>query len=72
MNTETMIVLRSATHSIKAKKLLSASGIRSRTVKPPPDGDKGCAYGIAVALPLANKAMSILRESNIPIIKTVN
>ncbi len=72
MNTETIIVLRSVTHSMKAKNVLAAHGIKARTVKPPSSKDKGCAYGIAVAYSVADKASGILWNNNIPIVKTVN
>ncbi len=71
MNTETIIVLRSATHSIKAKRLLAEHGIGSRSIKPPTDGDKGCSYGISVAAPSLDSAARILKSAKVPIIKIV-
>ncbi len=69
MNTETIIVLRSVTHSFKAKKVLTANGINARAVKPPPQDGKGCAYGIALASTLADRATGILTSNNVPVVK---
>ncbi len=71
MNTETIIVLRSVTHSFKAKKVLMANGINARAVKPPPQNGKGCAYGIALASTLAERAEEILLKNNVPIVKLI-
>ena len=66
MNTETIIVLRSVTFAIRAKRILEASGIRARVIKPEPTSEEhGCAYGISVASHLADPALTLLRKNRI-------
>ncbi len=71
MNTETIISLRSVTHSLKAKKVLAENGINARAVKPPPQSGRGCAYGIALASTLVDRAVWILNTNKIPIVRVI-
>ncbi len=68
MNTETIMVLRSGTHTVKAKKVLASHGINARQLKIPPADGRGCAYGIALAAKNADKAAGILIDNGINII----
>lgn len=66
MNTETIIVLRSVTFAIRAKRLLESNGIRARVVKPEPtSAERGCAYGVSVTSHLADPALTLLRQNRI-------
>lgn len=70
MNTEITIVLRSVTYAEKGRKVLASEGIQARIIKPSPSvTGKGCGYGIAVAAPLADAAVGILKDNRIPIVK---
>ncbi len=71
MNTETIIVLRSVTHSLKAIKVLAASGINARAARAPSQSVKGCAYGIALASTLADKARTVLNANKLPIVNII-
>jgi hypothetical protein len=63
---ESVIVLRSLTHSIKAKKVLQEYGIASRVVKPSQKrSDSGCGYGIAVSADKRSRSEAIIRENGI-------
>ncbi|MBQ9115913.1 MAG: DUF3343 domain-containing protein [Clostridia bacterium] len=63
---EKVITLRSLTHAIKAKKLLSAHGISAKVVRPDATGtEKGCGYGIVTELSQSERAEKLLREGGI-------
>ena len=63
---EKVIVLRSLTHAIKAKKLLQEYGIDSRVVKPSQKrNDSGCGYGVSVYMERYGRAVAILNENGI-------
>ena len=63
---ETVIILRSLTHAIKAKKRLQEYGIEARVVKPDAHKtEKGCGYGVSTSKSEAERAEKILRESGI-------
>jgi hypothetical protein len=65
---ETVIVLRSLTHSIKAKRLLWEHGIAARVVKPDAGkSEKGCGYGVAVPSTEGGRALKMLEENGIPV-----
>lgn len=65
---ERLIVLRSLTHSIKAKKLLWEHGIDARVVKPDAGrSEKGCGYGVAVSAAESVRAVRLLGENGIPV-----
>ena len=67
---ETIIKLRSQTHALKAKRLLSAVGIQARVVKAGAEpSSKGCGYGIAVSAHLGERCAALLREKGIPPIR---
>lgn len=64
---EKVIVMRSLTHAIKAKKLLQEYGIDARVVKPDAGrAEKGCGYGVAVKADKRGHAEGILRENGLP------
>ena len=64
---ETVITMRSLTHAIKAKKLLSEYGIDSRVIKPDSRRtEKGCGYGIAVAEEVGGQVKDLLTEKGLP------
>ena len=65
---EAAIALRSLTHSIKAQRLLGEYGIDSRVIKPDAKKtEKGCGYGVAVAIRDEARARKILEENGIPV-----
>lgn len=62
----TVITLRSLTHSIKAKKLLYEYGIDTKVVKPDAQrAEKGCGYGLAVNPADKEQAENLLRANGI-------
>ena len=64
---ETAIALRSLTHSIKAQRLLREYGIDARVIKPDAKKtERGCGYGVAVAVSDEMRARKILEENGIP------
>ena len=63
---ETVIPLRSLTHAMKAKILLSEHGIQSKIVKPDArKSEKGCGYGITVERQKADIAGRLLKANGI-------
>lgn len=63
MNTETILLLRSVTYAMKAKRLLEARGIKAKVVKPTPSSSEhGCAYGVSVTSRFADSALMLLKE----------
>lgn len=70
MNTEITIVLRSVTYAEKSRRLLLSAGIPARVVKPSPTvTGKGCGYGVSVSVKYKDRAIGILEENRIPVIK---
>lgn len=66
-NNEKSIALRSLTHSVKARRLLAEYGISSRVIKPDAaKSEKGCGYGVAVAVAEAEEAVRVLEANGIP------
>ena len=64
---ETLITMRSLTHAMKAKKLLSEYGMEARVVKPDASRtEKGCGYGIYVSGDRYERAKSLLSENGLP------
>lgn len=62
-----VIVLRSLTHAIKAKKLLREYGIDARVVKPDNSRtEKGCGYGISLDRAVTERAITALNENGLP------
>lgn len=70
MNTEITIVLRSVTHALKSKKLLSENGIPARVVKPS-DAEEGCGYGVSVSALHADAAAGILQKNRLRVVKMI-
>ena len=63
---ETVIPLRSLTHAMKAKKLLSEHGVSAKVIKPDArKSEKGCGYGIAINVNQAETARRLLKENGI-------
>ena len=63
---ETVIPLRSLTHAMKAKKLLSEPGIPAKVIKPDArKSEKGCGYGIAINTHQAEPVRHLLKENGI-------
>lgn len=72
MNTEATFVVRSSNHAAKGKKILSASNIGSRVVKPSVaspsrESESGCVYGIAVNKAQLIYASEILEKNGVEI-----
>ena len=71
IHNDKVIVLRSLTHSVKAKKILNEHGVDVRVVKPDTaKGEKGCGYGIAVDAREVDRIVNILSENGIPVLDT--
>lgn len=68
MNTDITIVMRSVTHAMKGKRLLSENGIRSSVVKPS-NTEEGCGYGLSVSAIYADAAAEILRKNRLRPVK---
>ena len=68
-----IIVLSSVTYALKAQELLKSNGIyanltRSRAVK----NVRGCGYGISFDYALYQKAQSLLADSGIPTLGSID
>jgi len=61
-----IITFNSVTYSIKARKILTRSGINSKLVKVSADSEYGCTHGVEIFANTFLDAVNELKKANIP------
>ena len=72
MNNESLVILKSVTFAMKAKRILLSNGIKSYIVKPDPKlTEKGCSYALSLNILDLPVALSIIEKNNLPIVRVI-